>query len=217
MSKNFILIAITTFCCLLIVPTPANGIQCYTCRGINCLRTSIQNKLETCENSLDSCVTVFEKFTIVAKGCLMNIPFPLRKKCNDIGNPECQVCSGELCNTMGRSDFKCYQCDERDKDNKKCATNIEELTPTQCSAPTSPNSYCYTKSYKGYTVRGCSLSVKDQKECLGDSSCSLCLVDDGEGCNSKKMDVVHSGVSKISTAFALILFCVSMTRFALKF
>lgn len=33
---------------------------CYTCEGINCMRTSLANT-KTCLDPLDYCVTVFEK------------------------------------------------------------------------------------------------------------------------------------------------------------
>ncbi|XP_055859270.1 uncharacterized protein LOC129921460 [Episyrphus balteatus] len=214
MSKSLIIFSLLSLYCLSIAPA-TQGLQCYTCRGINCYRTTIQYKFETCQDSLDSCVTIFDKFAVVAKGCAMNIPVELRRKCNDENNPECLMCTGALCNTMGRSDFKCYQCDERNADMSKCANGIDKLTPLQCEAPTAPNSYCYTKTYKGATVRGCSLNVKDQKECLADKECTLCLAEDGEGCNSRQM--LAAGVSKISSAFALVLLCATITRSIFKF
>ncbi|XP_055920209.1 uncharacterized protein LOC129951880 [Eupeodes corollae] len=211
MSKFCILLTFVSIYCLSIAPISVQGIQCYSCRGINCLRTTIQTKFETCEDNLDSCAIIFDKFAVVAKGCLMNIPVELRKKCNSTNNPECQVCTGGLCNNKGRIDFKCYQCDERNQDGKKCASNLNALNPTQCPMPTAPNSYCYTKSYKGATVRGCSLHVKDQLECLADDACSLCLAEDGEGCNSRQ--TTASGVSKISlSGLAMVLFIASITR-----
>lgn len=212
MFKVFTLIS---FCCFYLAPASVEGLQCYSCRGINCLRTTTQNKFEICEDNLDTCVTIFEKFAVTAKGCLMTIAPELKRKCNDINNLECQMCTGDLCNTMGRSDYKCYQCDERDKNSKNCAGNLDQITPTQCLAPTSPNSYCYTKTNEGFTMRGCSLNVRDQLECLNDGACTLCLVDDGEGCNSQKMAV--AGASKISSTVALLLLFVSVMNCFIKF
>lgn len=210
MSKVLFLFGLTILYSLSFTSVQAQRKHCYACRGINCLRTTIQKNYETCEDSLDDCVTIFDKFAIVAKGCLSSLPIELTNRCNGNQNPECQVCSGDLCNTMGRHDYKCYQCDERDNNNSKCATNLEAMTPTQCLAPTSLNSYCFTKKKDGFTIRGCSINVKDQSECLHDTSCSLCLADDGEGCNSKQM--AAAGVSKVSSVIGLLFLCVSMTR-----
>ena len=39
--------------------------ECYSCEGINCLRTSKIADKATCTDSVDSCVTVFEECMLI--------------------------------------------------------------------------------------------------------------------------------------------------------
>lgn len=46
-----------------IAPEAQNAVEppkCYSCEGINCLRTTLQNVTASCTDKLDVCVTIFE-------------------------------------------------------------------------------------------------------------------------------------------------------------
>lgn len=102
---------------------------CYTCEGINCMRTSL-SATKTCSNPLDYCVTIFDKckfkllilmamkikprfqslVNIVQKGCSYEVPENLRKRC-DANTVECHKCNSDRCNNLGQIQFTCIQCD----------------------------------------------------------------------------------------------------------
>ncbi|XP_043644567.1 uncharacterized protein LOC122614142 [Drosophila teissieri] len=162
--------------------------KCYSCEGINCLRTTRQNATVSCSDKLDVCVTIYEDFAVSERGCFSEISLAGQAKCA-AKDDQCQKCSGQLCNNVGRRDFKCIQCLGSDSAacNKGATTSLKA---TQCGLPTSANSYCYVKvvgDQKDSLQRGCALSVKEQKACLEDSECSLCQPDnasDSVACNN---------------------------------
>ncbi|XP_055859271.1 uncharacterized protein LOC129921461 [Episyrphus balteatus] len=156
-------------------------LSCITCEGIGCLRTSLTKK-ETCIDPLDICVTVFDGFQVVRKGCSLSVPIELRKKCNTPNGIECHKCNQDNCNTWGRDDYRCVECDS--SRNADCKNNPSAIAPTRCASPTSPNSYCYARIESSKTTRGCSLSVKDQQECFKSANCMLCLAGDVKACNA---------------------------------
>jgi len=43
------------------------------------------------------------------RGCLLQLSQAGKSKCES-KDKQCQKCSGELCNNMGRIDFQCIQC-----------------------------------------------------------------------------------------------------------
>ncbi|XP_017077673.2 uncharacterized protein LOC108112356 [Drosophila eugracilis] len=167
--------------------------KCYSCEGINCLRTTLQNATVSCSDKLDVCVTIYEDFAVSERGCYEQISLAGQAKCA-AKDDQCQKCSGQLCNNQGRRDFKCIQCigSESDACNKGATSS---LTASQCGLPTSANSYCYVKvvgNQKDNLQRGCALSVKEQKSCLEDSECSLCLPDnssDSVACNNFDLEL----------------------------
>ncbi|KAH8327093.1 hypothetical protein KR074_002706, partial [Drosophila pseudoananassae] len=171
-----------------ISPEVQNAVElpkCYSCEGINCLRTTLQNATASCTDKLDVCVTIFEDYAVSERGCLSQISLAGQAKCEAKDN-QCLKCSGQLCNNKGRKDFKCIQClgSESATCNKGASAS---LTATQCGLPTSANSFCYVKVVGEHLQRGCSLSVKEQKSCLADKDCSLCSPDDstdGVACNA---------------------------------
>ncbi|XP_001361681.4 uncharacterized protein [Drosophila pseudoobscura] len=147
--------------------------QCYSCEGINCLRTTKQNVTIGCADRLDICVTIYEDFAVSERGCLSQISLEGQAKCQ-ARSPECHKCSGELCNNQGRSDFKCIQCSGSTSStcNEGAASTLKA---SQCGLPTSSNSYCYVKVVGENLQRGCATSLKEQKSCLESRDCSLCL------------------------------------------
>ncbi|CAD7013298.1 uncharacterized protein LOC101458251 [Ceratitis capitata] len=153
---------------------------CYTCEGINCQRTSIM-KEQKCLNSLDYCVTVFSKFTVVQKGCSLEVPIELRRRC-DANTVECHKCNTDRCNNLGQPNYLCLQCDSSNDAN--CANNVSALTPMRCSSPTATNSYCFVRYDGGVTTRGCSTTLADQRSCYANANCLLCSPGDFKGCNS---------------------------------
>ncbi|KAH8283615.1 hypothetical protein KR018_009577, partial [Drosophila ironensis] len=168
--------------------------KCYSCDGINCLRTTRQNVTISCTDKLDVCVTIYEDFAVSERGCFSQISLAGQAKCEAKDN-QCQKCSGQLCNMQGRQDFKCIQClgSESATCNKGATTS---LTATQCGLPTSGNSYCYVKVVGKHLQRGCSLSVKEQKSCLDSKECSLCSPEDssdGAACNNFDLTVKSTG------------------------
>ena len=164
---------------------PAHPRRCYSCQGLNCYRTSKIEVSSNCTDLLDICVTIFEEYSVVAKGCYLDMPEKHRHKCDQRNNPECLKCFGELCNNQGRSDFKCIQCNSNE--NSKCTSDTSSMTPVQCSIPTAPNSYCYVKKNGTNVTRGCLLHVKDQQDCMQNDACSMCLSQDAEACNSYQL------------------------------
>uniref|UniRef100_A0A6P4DUS9 Uncharacterized protein LOC108037135 n=1 Tax=Drosophila rhopaloa TaxID=1041015 RepID=A0A6P4DUS9_DRORH len=175
------------------VQNAVNLPKCYSCEGINCLRTTRQNATVSCSDKLDVCVTIYEDFAVSERGCFSEISLAGQAKCA-AKDDQCQKCSGQLCNNQGRRDFKCIQCIGSDSEScNKGAT--ASLTASQCGLPTSANSYCYVKvvgNKKDQLQRGCALSVKEQKSCLEDSECSLCLPDnssDAVACNNFDLDL----------------------------
>ncbi|KAH8400949.1 hypothetical protein KR009_001971 [Drosophila setifemur] len=171
--------------------------KCFSCEGINCLRTTLQNATISCADKLDVCVTIYEDFAVSERGCLSQISLAGQAKC-DLRNIQCQKCSGQLCNNKGRSDFKCFQCigSESATCNKGSTSS---LTVAQCGLPTSSNSYCYVKVVGEHLQRGCALSVKEQKSCLEDKECSLCLPEDSSdsvACNNFDLTVGKSSADQ---------------------
>lgn len=102
---------------------------CYSCKGINCMRTSVM-PTKQCTDSLDYCVTVFDKcktewfpnnllrsrivsqfiaVNVIQKGCSYEVPEYLRKRC-DANTAECHKCNTDRCNNLGQAEFKCVQC-----------------------------------------------------------------------------------------------------------
>ncbi|XP_017044936.1 uncharacterized protein LOC108090666 [Drosophila ficusphila] len=176
-----------------VVRNAADPPKCYSCDGINCLRTTRQNATVSCADKLDVCVTIYEDFAVSERGCLSQISLAGQAKCAAKDN-QCQKCSGQLCNNQGRRDFKCIQCIGSESSScNKGAT--KSLTASQCGLPTSTNSYCYVKvvgDQKDNLQRGCALSVKEQQSCLEDSQCSLCLPDnasDSVACNNFDLEL----------------------------
>ncbi|KAH8373730.1 hypothetical protein KR200_008765 [Drosophila serrata] len=163
--------------------------KCYSCEGINCLRTTRQNVTISCSDKLDVCVTIYNDFAVSERGCFSQISLAGQAKCA-AKDSQCQKCSGQLCNNQGRRDFTCLQCSGSDTaDCNKGAS--ASLTPAQCGLPTSANSYCYVKVVGSALQRGCALSVKEQKSCLDDENCSLCLPEDSSdsaACNNFDLD-----------------------------
>ncbi|XP_030375471.1 uncharacterized protein LOC115624779 [Scaptodrosophila lebanonensis] len=195
----------------------AQSLQCYSCEGINCQRTTRLNATTTCSDQLDLCVTVYDGFAVRERGCLLHLSVESRAKCGNADAKECQKCSGSLCNDKGRVDFRCVQC--KGSENAQCNTAASTLTPEPCEVPTSPNSYCYIRQTSDVDVqRGCSVKVKDQVDCLADSKCSLCLSEDGLGsgaCNSYDLDLVRSGAAapQILLSFVGVLAVVAIKFF----
>ncbi|XP_055387111.1 uncharacterized protein LOC129615763 [Condylostylus longicornis] len=172
----------------------SDGRTCYSCRGINCLRTS-KNVTVKCKDPIDNCITIFEGFEIVARGCYSEIESNLRRKCNDPDHIECDQCNKDLCNVFGRRDYKCVQCNS--KDDVNCKNNISKLEPQRCPISSSSNSYCYSKvTENDVVIRGCSSSTKSQNECLNDNNCILCLSGDINNCNGGKILDDGSGTEK---------------------
>ncbi|KAI8035949.1 uncharacterized protein LOC128256633 [Drosophila gunungcola] len=167
--------------------------KCYSCEGVNCMRTTRQNATVSCSDKLDVCVTIYEDFAVSERGCFSEISLAGQAKCAAKDN-QCQKCSGQLCNNQGRRDFKCIQC--IGSESASCNMGATgSLTASQCGLPTSANSYCYVKvvgSQKDQLQRGCALSVKEQQSCKEDSECSLCIPDnssDSVACNNFDLDL----------------------------
>ncbi|EDW91182.1 uncharacterized protein LOC6530557 [Drosophila yakuba] len=155
------------------------AISCHTCEGANCQRVQL-NKTQTCVDSLDYCVTIYDEAKVLFKGCSLEIPKDLRSKCDDNGS--CHKCNTKQCNNVGSAKYACIQCDSSKDSN--CASNAAALAAARCSAPTAPNSYCYVKSSGGSIVRGCSTTETDQLSCLNDANCLLCSPGDIRNCNA---------------------------------
>uniref|UniRef100_A0A0A1XNN6 Insulin-degrading enzyme homolog n=1 Tax=Zeugodacus cucurbitae TaxID=28588 RepID=A0A0A1XNN6_ZEUCU len=167
---------------LLIDNAAANGQArtCYACEGINCQRTTYA-KEQKCLNALDYCVTVFDKFTVVQKGCSLEVPIELRRRC-DANTVECHKCNTDRCNNLGQQNYLCLQCDSSKDAN--CASAVSNVTPARCPSPTATNSYCYVKYDGGVTTRGCSTTLADQSSCYASANCMLCSPGELKGCNS---------------------------------
>ncbi|XP_037949186.1 uncharacterized protein LOC119680444 [Teleopsis dalmanni] len=153
---------------------------CYSCSGADCGRTTKSVTVQ-CFDSLDYCVTIFDKFNVVQKGCSINLPIELRQRC-DANTAECHKCNTDRCNNLGQANFMCLECDS--EKNADCANNPTAIAATRCSAPTAPNSYCYVKSANNVVSRGCATNIADQESCLKDANCMLCLAGDITNCNS---------------------------------
>ncbi|XP_018803595.1 PREDICTED: uncharacterized protein LOC108978010 [Bactrocera latifrons] len=153
---------------------------CYACEGINCQRTSLAQE-QKCLNALDYCVTVFDKFTVVVKGCSLEVPSELRRRC-DANTNECHKCNSDRCNNLGQPNYLCLQCDSSKDAN--CASAASSVTPTRCASPTSQNSYCYVKYDGGVTTRGCATTLADQRSCYASANCMLCSPGELKSCNS---------------------------------
>ncbi|XP_062131170.1 uncharacterized protein LOC133842190 [Drosophila sulfurigaster albostrigata] len=184
--------------------------NCYSCEGINCQRTSRQNVTVTCTDVLDICVTAYDDFMVTERGCLLELSLASKAKCNT-GDKQCQKCNGELCNNLGRIDFQCIQCDG--SENSDCNTGGSSVSPSQCAAPTSSNSYCYVKVEGTNLQRGCALSVKEQQTCLNDTACSLCLpenADASSACNNYNLEYSKSGAAQGQQLFVPLIGVVSL-------
>ncbi|XP_067634229.1 uncharacterized protein [Eurosta solidaginis] len=175
-------------------------IKCHKCDGINCLRTSYA-AAEECEDTLDSCVTVFDGATVLAQGCFGQLAVELRSKCEptminwddaDLDeydeapkfmHSDCYKCAGDMCNNISANGFECIQCDSSMDSN--CFDNAEILQPNKCPIARSANSYCFAKMESKSVVRGCATDLKQQTECLNNKDCLLCPPLDIGGCNSE--------------------------------
>ncbi|KAH8299412.1 hypothetical protein KR044_001200 [Drosophila immigrans] len=157
--------------------------SCYSCYGINCQRTTL-NQEQTCLDSLDYCVTIYDESKVLYKGCSLEIPVQLRQRCESRPNGSCHKCNSDRCNNVGSRQYACVQCDASSDTN--CAENAATLEPSSCAAPTAVNSYCYVKSSGSSSsiVRGCSITLTDQMSCLNDANCVLCSPGDIRGCNN---------------------------------
>ncbi|XP_016946658.1 uncharacterized protein LOC108022309 [Drosophila biarmipes] len=154
-------------------------ISCHSCEGANCQRVQLA-KTQSCVDSLDYCVTIYDEAKVLFKGCSLEIPYELRSKCED--SRSCYKCNTKECNNVGSAKYACIQCDSsKDSD---CASNAAVLEAARCNAPTAPNSYCYVKSSGGSIVRGCSTTEADQQTCLNDANCLLCSPGDVRNCNA---------------------------------
>ncbi|KAH8283616.1 hypothetical protein KR018_009578 [Drosophila ironensis] len=152
---------------------------CYSCEGANCQRRSL-NKTQSCVDSLDYCVTIYDEAKVLYKGCSLEIPYELQSKCSD--GQSCYKCNTDRCNNVGSLKYACIQCDS--SKNSNCASNAASLVAARCEAPTAPNSYCYVKSSSGTIQRGCSTTETDQESCLNDANCLLCSPGDISNCNA---------------------------------
>lgn len=47
---------------------------------------------------------------VVQKGCSLEIPIELRKRC-DSNSKECHKCNTDRCNSLGQEDYTCVQCE----------------------------------------------------------------------------------------------------------
>ncbi|XP_037828614.1 uncharacterized protein LOC119616326 [Lucilia sericata] len=175
--------------------------ECYSCEGINCLRTSkIANKA-TCVDPVDNCVTVFEGLTVVARGCYSILPEEYRNKCDNLSDSECHKCYKNLCNDRGA--ISCLQCSS--SNNKECSSAATNLETTRCPISTSPNSYCYTRQSSGNIERGCLVDSNEQLKCLADNSCDMCIPDGEMACNRESVDHAESGSKRLTIYSVLIL------------
>ncbi|XP_017005941.2 uncharacterized protein [Drosophila takahashii] len=154
-------------------------ISCHSCEGANCQRVQLA-KTQSCVDSLDYCVTIYDEAKVLFKGCSLEIPYELRSKCED--NRSCYKCNTKECNNVGSAKYSCIQCDSSKDSN--CASNAATLEAARCNAPTAPNSYCYVKSSGGSILRGCSTTETDQQTCLNDANCLLCSPGDIRNCNA---------------------------------
>ncbi|XP_013098686.2 uncharacterized protein LOC106081344 [Stomoxys calcitrans] len=179
MHSKYLFLSVLAFC--LFESITANRPRtCYSCKGINCMRTS-RETTKQCSDPLDYCVTIFDNFNVIQKGCSYEIQESLRRRC-DNNSVECHKCNTDRCNTLGQADYMCIQCDS--SQNAKCASAPMELKPTRCGSPTAPNSYCFVQ-YNGKVIqRGCSRSVVEQEACKENPDCMLCLAGDIRVCNT---------------------------------
>ncbi|EDW00882.1 uncharacterized protein LOC6559683 [Drosophila grimshawi] len=158
---------------------------CHSCHGISCQRTVSPTQEQECVDSLDYCVTIYEKSKVLYMGCSLEIPVELRQRCDSPNNGSCFKCNSNRCNDVGSERFACVQCDSSKDTN--CAENATLLKPVVCAAPKAANSYCYVKasgSGSSHIERGCATTVIDQQDCLKDANCLLCSSGDIRGCNS---------------------------------
>ncbi|KAH8358166.1 hypothetical protein KR084_005977 [Drosophila pseudotakahashii] len=175
-------------------------ISCHSCEGANCQRVQLA-KTQSCVDSLDYCVTIYDEAKVLFKGCSLEIPYELRSKCED--NRSCYKCNTKECNNVGSAKYACIQCDSSKvsckflypepylilnliipQKDSNCASNAATLEAARCNAPTAPNSYCYVKSSGGSILRGCSTTETDQQTCLNDANCLLCSPGDIRNCNA---------------------------------
>jgi len=105
------------------------AVSCHSCEGANCQRVQL-TKTQSCVDSLDYCVTIFEEggfegtikisnhfekyflkipAKVLFKGCSLEIPYELRSKCQD--NRSCYKCNTKECNNVGSAKYACIQCD----------------------------------------------------------------------------------------------------------
>ncbi|KAH8253970.1 hypothetical protein KR032_007878 [Drosophila birchii] len=184
MKAQTIVNALLPLLVFLVVNVAANKVTtCHSCEGSNCQRVSLA-KTQSCVDSLDYCVTIYDEAKVLFKGCSLEIPYLLRSKCND--NRSCYKCNTDNCNNVGSAKYACIQCDSSKDSN--CASNAATLEATRCAAPTAPNSYCYVKSSGGSIVRGCSTTETDQQTCLNDANCLLCSSGDIRSCNAANIE-----------------------------
>ncbi|KAM7344563.1 uncharacterized protein ACRADG_011241 [Cochliomyia hominivorax] len=182
----------------------SNGAQakeCYSCEGINCLRTSKVTNKTTCVDPVDNCVTVFDESTVIARGCYSSLPEVYRQKCDNLSDSNCHKCYKNLCNDRGA--ISCLQCNS--ENNNDCSNAISKIESSRCPVSTSPNSYCYTRKSTNYIERGCLIDTSEQLKCFEDNSCEMCIPS-SEACNRDTLIVdSESGSKRITIYSALIL------------
>ena len=128
---------LTIFIPLMMLLRDVQSKECFSCSGINCLRTSKVNEKATCIDAMDNCVTVFDGsnfiiisnhyyylcnrnfllnnyllVTIIAKGCYSTLPESYRSQCDNNSDDKCHVCYTSLCNDRGA--ISCLQCNSKE-------------------------------------------------------------------------------------------------------
>ncbi|XP_002063924.3 uncharacterized protein LOC6640700 [Drosophila willistoni] len=157
--------------------------SCYSCYGINCQRTSLHQE-QSCVDSLDYCVTIYEEAKVLYKGCSLEIPYELQSRC--LTEDSCHKCNTNRCNNVGSAAYACVECDSSKDSN--CVDNADSLDAVRCAVPTASNSYCYAKSSNNVVQRGCATTETEQQSCLTDDNCILCSPGDITKCNTVKID-----------------------------
>lgn len=154
--------------------------RCYTCQGTDCLKSSVE--IETCPNVDDICVTLFDEFNPVRRGCKSALSRQEKDICDDPDNVNCDPCSSDSCNLNSREDHQCYYCSS--VTDSQCIA--APLSVMRCPAPTtevSAEAQCYTRVIGMITERGCLGTPATDAECKSSENCQMCAIEDGEACN----------------------------------
>ncbi|XP_058982438.1 uncharacterized protein LOC131804093 [Musca domestica] len=177
----------------------AAGLECYTCKGINCQRPSKVNETTVCANKWDECVTIFSGLSVIERGCFTSIPEEHLKRCTDGPiSKECHMCFGNLCNNRGAA--TCIHCSA--KNNKECLEY-------HCPVPEGDNTYCYYRSLaNGRSESGCLARLEDQLKCQQDNQCEMCLSTPDRACNGGMIPSTSSGANQIfaNSLFIIVIF-----------